>query len=211
MNFKKIYHSRQYKIFELLGLYIAVPLLLKFYILEGWLKIIPLILLAIFFAILLLNDETFDKKILYSFNIDQFKKSLLRLFVITILVIAFTWWFYTYLLFDYIEQEPIGFLITFFLYPVASVIPQELIYRVYFFHRFPIVFRDKLLLIFANAFIFGFTHLIYANWVAPITTFLASILFIYNYRKSKTLLNVSFEHYVYGIILFAVGLGYFFH
>lgn len=210
MNIKKLYRSRNYKILEFLLFFIAVPIIFKFNTLEGWLKIIPLFLIAGFFTVLLLSDKSFDSKILYTFNFKQFRRSVYRLVVIAILIIGFTWWFYTDLLFEYIVEEPYGYMVTFFLYPIASVIPQEIIYRVYFFHRYRSIFTNKLIFVFVNAFVFGLIHVIYDNWVAPIATFLAAILFVFNYYKSRTLLNVSFEHYVYGIILFTAGLGYFF-
>jgi len=102
------------------------------------------------------------------------------------------------------------YLITFFLYPVASVIPQEIIYRVYFFHRYKELVPEKYLLMLSNAIIFGLTHFIYGNWVAPLATFLVSWIFIFNYFRTRSLMNVSLEHYFYGLIMFTVGFGFFF-
>ena len=103
-----------------------------------------------------------------------------------------------------------GYLITFFLYPLASVLPQEIIYRVYYFHRYRKLVPETSLLMLSNAIIFGLTHFIYANWVAPIATFLAAWLFIYTFFRTKNLLNVSLEHYFYGLIMFTIGFGHFF-
>ena len=62
----------------------------------------------------------------------------------------------------------------------------------------------------SNAIIFELTHFIYDNWVAPIATFLVSWIFIFNYLKTRSLINVSLEHYFYGLIMFTIGFGYFF-
>src|SRR5690606_33954934 len=166
--------------------------------------------IAIFFFILLRLDSSFEKPYLYHLNTVELKKSIPRLIILSVLLIWFTWWIFPDLLLYYPRENFEKYLITFFLYPIASVIPQELIYRVYFFHRYRTLVPERFLLMLSNAIIFSLTHWIYANWVAPIATFLVSWIFIYSYLKSKSLLNVSLEHYIYGLIMFTIGFGYFF-
>lgn len=206
---KRIYFSRIYTVFEFLLFFVFVPFIANYY-LDGWFKILPLIGIAIFFFILLRLDSSFEKTNLYHFNKAELKKSIPRLIILSVLLIWFTWWIFPDLLLYYPRENFEKYLITFFLYPIASVIPQELIYRVYFFHRYRTLVPERFLLMLSNAIIFGLTHWIYANWVAPIATFLVSWIFIYSYLKSKSLLNVSLEHYIYGLIMFTIGFGYFF-
>ena len=130
--------------------------------------------------------------------------------IITILLVWFTFWIFPELFLVYPVENFQSYVITFFLYPLASVFPQEIIYRVYFFHRYHEVVPEKYLLMLSNAIVFGLAHFIYANWVAPIATFLAGWIFIYNYYQTRSLLNVSLEHYLYGLIMFTIGFGYFF-
>ena len=207
--FKRFYFSRLYTVIEFLVFFVFVPFIANFY-LDGWLKILPLIGIAIFFFVLLRLDSSFEKKELYQLNKAEFKKSVPRLIIVSVLLIWFTWWIFPDLFLYYPRENFEIYLITFFLYPIASVIPQELIYRVYFFHRYKKIVPERFLLMLSNAIIFGLTHWIYANWVAPIATFLVSWIFIYSYLKSKSLLNVSLEHYFYGLIMFTIGFGYFF-
>lgn len=209
INFKRIYRSTPYMVMEFLLFYVFIPFIANRF-LDGWYKIIPLLFIAIVFLILLLRDPYFDRKILTRLDKYQLRKSVARVIVITILVVWFTFWIFPDLFFQYPMQDFTGYLITFFLYPIASVIPQELIYRVYFFHRYEELVPEKYLLWLSNAIIFGLTHFIYNNHVAPIATFLVSWIFIYNYYKSRSLINVSLEHYFYGLVMFTVGLGYFF-
>ena len=209
MSLKKIYFSTAYQVVEFLLFYIFIPFIAGEF-LDGWYKIIPLLIIAVFFLGLLLKDGSFDRKNLYRLDKSYLKKSVARVLIISILMVWFTWWIFPGLFFDYPLDNFKGYLITFFLYPIASVFPQELIYRVYFFHRYKQLVPEKYLLMLSNAIIFGLTHFIYGNWVAPIATFLISWIFIFNYYKTKSLLNVSLEHYFYGIIMFTIGFGYFF-
>lgn len=155
-------------------------------------------------------DSHFDQKVFLRLDKDHLRKSVGRVIFITVLLVWFTWWIFPDLLLYYPREEFEDYLITFILYPFASVIPQELVYRVYFFHRYRKIVPEKYLLMLSNAIIFGLTHWIYGNWVAPIATFLVSWIFIFNYLKSKSLLNVSLEHYFYGLVMFTIGFGYYF-
>lgn len=209
MSLKKIYHSNFYTVLEFLLFFVFVPFLTNWF-LDGWYKIFPLFIIAVIFFTLLYKDPEFDNGIFTRINREHLKRSVARVVVITLLLIWFTWWIFPDLMLQYPMEDFGGYLITFFVYPVASVLPQEIIYRVYYFHRFKEIVPEKYLLILSNAIIFGLTHWIYGNWVAPIATFLVSWIFIFSYLKSKSLLNVSIEHYFYGLVMFTVGFGYFF-
>ena len=209
MSLNNAYYSNAYMVFEFLLFFVFIPFITAEF-LEGWWKVVPLLLIAVFFIALLLKDPEFDKGIITRFDSDSFRKSIPRIIVISILLVWFTFWIFPHLFFQYPMEHFYAYLLTFFLYPVVSVLPQEIIYRVYFFHRYREIVPEKYLLMLSNAIIFGLTHFIYGNWVAPIATFLVSWIFIFNYLKSKSLLNVSLEHYIYGLIMFTVGFGHFF-
>lgn len=209
MTAKKITSSTLFIIIEFCFFYIFVPFIANEY-LDGWLKIIPLLLIALIFLIFLLRDPNFNNKELYQLNRRHLKRSVARVIVITVLLVWFTFWIFPHLFFGYPMEDFTGYLLTFFLYPFASVLPQELVYRVYFFHRYKEIVPEKYLLMLSNAIIFGLTHWIYGNWVAPIGTFLVSWIFIFTYLKSRSLINVSLEHYFYGMVMFTIGFGYYF-
>lgn len=209
MSLRKIYTSTPFLILEFIVFYVFIPFIVNKYF-EGWYKIIPLVLIAGTFLLLLITDPEFDNRVFTRFRKDYAGKSAVRILIISLLLIWFTWWIYPNLFLSFPLKNFPNYLITFFLYPVASVFPQEIIYRVYFFHRYESLIPEKYLLMLSNAVIFGLTHFIYANWVAPIATFLVSWVFIYNYYQTKSWLNVSLEHYLYGILMFTIGFGYFF-
>lgn len=209
MKLKNVYCSTAYMVFEFLLFFIFVPFITAEF-LEGWWKVIPLLLIALFFTLLLLNDSEFDKRNFIRFDASYFIKSIPRITIISVLVVWFTFWIFPQLFFQYPLEHLPAYVLTFFLYPIVSVLPQEIIYRMYFFHRYQSIVPERYLLMLSNAVIFGLTHLIYDNLVAPIATFLVSWIFIFNYLKTKSLLNVSLEHYIYGLVMFTAGFGYFF-
>lgn len=209
MKIRNFYYSNPYLVLEFIIFYVFIPFVANEF-LAGWLKVIPLLLIAILFFALLLLDPGFDRKVLSRLDRPYLRKSLVRVLIITLLLVWFTYWIYPDLFFRYPLEQFQKYLITFFLYPIASVIPQEIIYRVYFFHRYQKLVPEKYLLMLSNAIIFGLTHFIYGNWVAPLATFLVSWIFIFNYYRTRSLLNVSLEHYFYGLIMFTIGFGFFF-
>lgn len=209
MNLRAIYFSSIFMVCEFLLFYVFIPFIAVYY-LDGWFKIVPLLLIALMFLLFLLRDPEFDKGVFFRWNKGYLRKSLPRMLSISLLLVWFTWWIFPDLFFVFPIEDFSGYLLTLVLYPIVSVIPQEIIYRVYFFHRYRNLVPEKYLLMLSNAIIFGLTHLIYGNWVAPIATFLVSWIFIFNYLKTRSLLHVSLEHYLYGLLMFSVGFGYYF-
>lgn len=49
------------------------------------------------------------------------------------------------------------------LYPLLSAAPQGLVYRVFFFHRYQILFRKPQTMILASAVAFAFSHIVFRN------------------------------------------------
>ena len=98
------------------------------------------------------------------------------------------------------------------LYPLMSVMAQELVYRTFFFHRYGPLFGDwRWLAIIVNAALFGFGHILFANWIAVGGTFLIGLLFAYRYAATRSFWAVWLEHSLYGCLVFTVGLGRYFY
>lgn len=209
MSLRNAYFSDAYMVFEFLLFFVFIPFIANRF-LDGWFKIIPLLFIAVFFMLLLFRDSSFDNKVFVRLDRAYLKRSVARIVTITILMVWFTWWIFPDLFFRYPVENLKSYLLTFFLYPIASVLPQEIIYRLYFFHRYRKLVPEKYLLMLSNAIIFGLTHFIYGNWIAPIATFLVSWIFIFNYLQTRSLWNVSLEHYFYGLVMFTIGFGHFF-
>ncbi len=98
------------------------------------------------------------------------------------------------------------------LYPLLSVIPQELIYRAMFFHRLhrlsPALAVGWLIVL--NGLIFSFSHLLFRNQYAVLLTIPGGMLFAGTFRRTRSLLCCCVEHALWGDFLFTIGLGAYF-
>ncbi len=137
---------------------------------------------------------------------------ILRLFAILALVLlTFTALVYPQFLFDCPGNHFSLWLSLMVVYPLLAVYPQELIYRAFLFHRYGEVMRRKRHLIHLSAIAFAFGHIIYFHPLSIVLTFLGGYLFSWTYFKTRSLLAVSFEHALYGCLLYTIGLGRFFY
>lgn len=114
-------------------------------------------------------------------------------------------------LFDMPRQHTALWLLIVVFYPLASVYPQELLYRAFLLHRYRRLFRTERLAAGASAAAFGFAHLLFGNVLAVVLTIGGGWLFARTYQRSRSLLTVSVEHALYGITIFTVGLGRLFY
>ncbi|SDF45944.1 CAAX protease self-immunity [Limimonas halophila] len=98
------------------------------------------------------------------------------------------------------------------IYPLASVLTQELIFRPLFFRRYAPLFGSDAAAIVANAAVYALVHAFYQNWVAIVLTFGAGLIFGWTYRRSGSFPLVVLMHAVAGQLVFTIGLGvYFYH
>ena len=96
------------------------------------------------------------------------------------------------------------------LYPFTSVLAQEFVYRVFFFHRYGALFKDHRILILVNGLAFAFAHILFRNWIALILTFLGGMLFAWRYDRTRSFYAIWFEHTLWGWLIFTIGLGVYF-
>ncbi|MDO5640545.1 MAG: CPBP family intramembrane metalloprotease [Neisseria sp.] len=114
---------------------------------------------------------------------------------------------------DFVRRAPAFWLLVMLLYPLLSALPQELVYRRFFFDRYRALFGmgDKAFLV-LNAALFSYMHIVFLNPVAVACTFVGGLMFAATYRRSRSLYLTALEHGLYGNLVFTVGLGqYFYH
>jgi membrane protease YdiL (CAAX protease family) len=133
-----------------------------------------------------------------------------RFLLFGITISLFTLVFYPEKLFYLILNEPYIYLAVVIFYPILSVIPQELVFRKFFFYRYRINIPGFTYILF-NAIVFGFVHIAFGNYIAVMFTVLGGLLFAGTYRKTNSLTLVTVEHTLYGILIFTLGLGEFFY
>ena len=115
------------------------------------------------------------------------------------------------LLFGFVREKPIFWLIVMLAYPLVSVVPQEIIFRRYMFDRYKTAFSLRMLVLVSGVG-FGFAHIVFGNWVAPVLCVIGGIMFAQTYARTRSLALVSLEHALYGDFIFTLGLGrYFYH
>ena len=113
-------------------------------------------------------------------------------------------------LFSLLGQNPRKWLLVMFAYPIVSVMPQEVIYRVFFFERYRALFGRGAGMVFTSATVFSFGHVVFHNWPAMVLTLAGGLLFAKTYQRTGSLRLVAFEHALYGGAVFTIGYGEFF-
>lgn len=113
-------------------------------------------------------------------------------------------------MFELVLEKPYLVLSLFLLYPIVSALPQELIFCSFFFRRYAPFFKTERSMILASALVFAYAHVLFINWVAPLLSLIAGLIFAHTYAKSRSLALVTIEHGLYGNYLFFVGLGWYF-
>lgn len=212
-NFNKILYSTNKirLISELLILFIVVPLLFAFDIFG-----IPLMLILTITGILvflfLRYDDNFDNTQFKNWKKGktQLKHILLLFGISAIFMLVLIYFIDKERMFFLVRRMPWLLLIISIFYPVFSVLPQSLIYRSLFFHRYNRLFKNETLKIILSGLFFSLGHVLYKNILVLALAFVAGVIFAYHYSKTKSLTVNVFEHSVYGVWLFASGLGYFF-
>lgn len=140
----------------------------------------------------------------------QRKAAFLRFALCAILAAGFIYWFFPQYFFNLPRQRPLLWLAVMVFYPLLSVVPQEIIFRSFFLHRYDRLFPEFWRMTIVNSLCFGFMHIILHNWVAPALSVIGNVIFLYGYRQHQSLKWVIIEHAAYGCMIFTVGLGWFF-
>jgi membrane protease YdiL (CAAX protease family) len=206
--------SRPRLALEFAVIFVAVPLLAGWQgqFLRRW--VVPqLLLLAGIFLALLWRDPSFDRQQMRAVPRD-WRRSLLRIVVFLVLGGAAL----VYLasrsgidLFFFPRERPFLWLLVLMLYPLLSALAQEIIFRVFLFHRYRRLFPDPRLMMLVSASAFALAHLQLGNLPAPVLTFLGGLMFAYTFGTTRSLPMVTLEHGLWGDWIFTLGLGVYFY
>ncbi len=110
-------------------------------------------------------------------------------------------------LFKVILNKPSLWLGITFVYVFLSVIPQEYLYRVFFFSRYAQLFKKPWVMVGLSTFCFCIAHLMFNNSLVLMLTLVGGLIFSLTYLQSKNYTIIVVEHSLYGLWLFTVGLG----
>ncbi len=203
-----------YLLVELVLLFLAVPC--AFYLLghESIRIIIPVLLvIAIYCLWHLLRDRAVDSASLFSLEVlcQQLKPIVLR-FVIGGLCLSGIVYLIAPDQFLALPKNNLQlWLAIILLYPLLSVLPQELIYRKFLFQRYSSLIRgNPIHMIIMSAVLFSLAHLVFNNWQALALTAMGGLMLAHTYHRSKSVICVSLEHAIWGNLIFTIGLGEYF-
>ena len=192
---------------ELFFLFVVLPASLSINY-PIWIKILVVLSSFIYVLYLLKKEYDFGFKIPSKHSAIVFRNRILVNFsIILILTVVLVYFSNPDMLFSVVLKKPALWAVILLVYTLFSVLPQELIYRTFFFHRYKLLFKNKSIFIFLNATLFSLAHVFFRNTLVLILTFLGGLLFAFTYHKSKSTLLVSIEHAIYGNWLFTVGMG----
>lgn len=110
-----------------------------------------------------------------------------------------------------VREKPLVWGAIMLLYPLLSVLPQEMIYRLYFCHRYRLIFRDRWLMMLMSGIAFGHGHLMFNNVIAYSLSMIGGWMFAHTFMKHRSFLLVWIEHAIYGCFIFTIGLGWYFY
>lgn len=109
------------------------------------------------------------------------------------------------------RSNPLFWSLVMVLYPLLSVYPQGIVFRLFFFDRYRELFGSGWGIVLASAAAFAFAHIVMRNFVAVGLTFPAGLLFAMRYWQTGSLAASCFEHALYGCAIFTIGLGRWFY
>lgn len=199
---------------ELIAVFFVTPFILVPYRQFMAFKVVPiLVLLGIGIYFYLKNQTAFQNLNLIRLrNMGGHVKGMLLVICIGVpVLIVFTRQMIPGHLFSFPATHPKMWMIVMAAYPVLAALPQELIFRCFFFHRYRKILVNPIAMILANGISFGLFHMFYGNPVAPLLSMLAGFLFAWRYHRSKSLPMVALEHGIWGNLIFTIGTGWYFY
>jgi membrane protease YdiL (CAAX protease family) len=143
-------------------------------------------------------------------TIEQKRHAVLRFVASTAAIIIFTFVIAPERMFSFPLQRPWFWLLVMVVYPILSALPQELMFRSFFFRRYARLFPNERILMAVNAISFGFMHVMFHNWVSPLLSLIAGGFFAHSYSQHRSLKWAALEHAAYGCMVFTVGIGFYF-
>lgn len=202
---------RRYLTFEYVALFFGVPLLL--WLTTDMARVVPTLVGATVACLIILwRDPTFDRTQLWSSS--QVGRGLARMLAVWALLCGTlalqVWYFRPDWWLNLPRQNTWLWLTILVAYPVISVIPQNIIYRAFMFHRYKDVFgHSGWNMVWASAAAFCVAHVIFHNWLALTLTAIAGLVIAITYDRHRSVMLATIEHSLYGGVIFTIGLGQF--
>jgi len=164
-------------------------------------------------VVVLAIDRTFSlrRELSRGFSLAQFASVLLVFAAGASLLATYVVEYHPALFLELPRNRPETYKRIMVLYPLMSVVVQELVYRTFFFHRYGLLFaRAWWLAILLNGILFGIGHVVIGTPLAVYGTMVTGVLFAWRYVATRSFWAVALEHTLWGGLVFTVGLGRYF-
>ena len=197
---------------EYLLIFIGMPVVFYFDLVPIR-KVVALLIVTLLCVLVLWADSSYDLKKLFYRPTSQ--KETTRLLVNILIVggsiTGLVLLIHPSTFLDMPTETPQIWLIVMALYPLLSALPQELVYREFFYQRYEEIFPTKWALLLMSAASFSFLHVVYDNQWAILISFVGGVMFARTYQRTRSLWWVSVEHAIYGALIFTLGMRQYFY
>jgi hypothetical protein len=195
-------------------LYVGLPLLFAVGVRRAQYRgaMFPILwVIALLCVAVLLLDADFDRGVLWRFPLRHpyVTKAALRFVVLALVLAAAVRVLAPDSFARFPRRNPRFFALFIVGYPLISVVPQGIIWRVFLAHRYGPLCVNHAMLVVVAAFAFALAHITFRNVVAIVLTGLGGALFIDTYDATGSMWLATLEHGAYGIAAFGLGLGEF--
>lgn len=206
--------KRALRVAEMLAIYVTLPV--GIWALAGTVNPLPILWVAglvAFFA--LWFDPRFDRRVMKGFP--EPAKNLTRAAMIALpaagLMAVLLWTLRPEAIFRFpLERTGLWAFVVFLFYPVFSVIPQTILYRVLWFHRYDAAVGGGRRSLLIGAAVFGLGHIVFGHWVPVVLTFVGGLLMLWRFERTRSLWVSVLEHALLGGLAFTIGYGvYLYH
>ena len=201
-------------IVELAVLFIAAPLAVN-WLVHG--AKVPLFQVLVPVFVLFVVLLTLDREFSWAATLRRgfsFRHGLQIVLTFAVLGSAIVWYAYRYEHGAFLalpRRAPGLYALILIFYPLVSVVTQELVYRVFFFHRYRSALGGApVITILMSAALFAFSHILFPGWLPMALSFAGGLLFAWRYHQTGSVWAVVFEHSLYGNLIFTAGLGRYF-
>jgi membrane protease YdiL (CAAX protease family) len=206
--------ARAWRVVEMGLLYVAVPFAVDQAVhREGipvFIALLPVLAVILMF---LSVDRTFSlrRELTRGFSLRQLFYILLTFAVGGGIVATYVAQYHPALFLEFPRNRPETYTRIMLLYPLMSVLVQELVYRTFFFHRYGVLFWNWWwAAILLNGVLFGLGHIVIGTPLAVYGTMATGALFAWRYAMTRSFWAVFIEHTLWGALVFTVGLGRYF-
>jgi hypothetical protein len=171
--------------------------------------LLPLLLAAGLVTLVLLRDPSFDRACFRrpAPGALRLRMRVVRWLASAVILAAGLWAWAPDRLLALPRHNTVLWAVVCVLYPVVSVVPQGVLYRAFFHHRYAPLFGVGRGMALAGTMAFSWAHIVFLNPVALGLTLVGGWFFARTYQESRSVPAASLEHAAYGDLVFTLGWG----